>query len=173
MSEIGVKAALKLRPVDRKESVLDFGCGQGNKEIKKAISCKTYCGVDFLGNCDIRHDLNKFPYPFRNNMFDVVFCLQTLEHLENPFESIKEMKRITKRDIVIGVPNVFHWKDFAINIFKTYTPQSYGGHVFTFTWQNMNELAKKLDLKIVNHSGSFLGCRAKTFLLQKRLENET
>jgi len=169
MSKIGVNAALKLRPVDKEESVLDLGCGQGNREIQKAISLENvYCGVDFFGECDIKHDFNKFPYPVADNLFDVVFCLQTLEHLENPFEAMKEMKRITRKDIVIGVPNVFHWKDFAINILKKYTPQSYGGHVFTFTWQNMSEIAKKLDLELVSHSGGFLGCRAKTFLLRKR-----
>ncbi len=129
----GMKRALAMRPVESNESVLELGCN--NKTLKRFLpkECK-YVGLDDFNNAaDIKHNLNKFPYPFKDNSFDVIFCLQTLEHLENPFRALEEMKRISKNDIVLGIPNVFHWRDIAINLLRKYTKQWYGSHLFSFT----------------------------------------
>ena len=44
--------------------VLDVGCG--NCKLKGAI------GIDISPAADIRHDLNKFPYPIKPNSFDKI-----------------------------------------------------------------------------------------------------
>jgi len=69
---------------------LDLGCGKG--KAKRAI------GVDIKenANADIIYDLNKFPYPFRDNIFDEIYCYDILEHLDNVINALKEIYRISK-----------------------------------------------------------------------------
>ncbi len=168
----GIKRALAMRPVKPNESVLELGCN--NRILKRFLPKESkYVGVDYFNKAaDVKHNLNRFPYPFENNSFDVIFCLQTLEHLENPFRALGEMKRISKNDIVLGIPNVFHWRDIAINFLKKYTKQWYGSHLFSFTWQNVDGLANRLSLKITNFDNYFIFMREKTLLLKKSKEAE-
>lgn len=83
------------------EKKLNLGCG----EFKK----KGYINLDFSPQVkpDIIHDLNKFPYPFKDNEFDLIESDHVLEHLENPFEVMKELYRICNMGgkIIIRVPH--------------------------------------------------------------------
>lgn len=45
---------------------------------------------------DVNHNLNKFPYPFKEDQFDYVYCSHILEHVEDLFKTLKELERITK-----------------------------------------------------------------------------
>jgi ubiquinone/menaquinone biosynthesis C-methylase UbiE len=69
---------------------LNLGCGT---DVKKG-----YVNVDFvkLKGVDIAHDLNKVPYPFRNNEFEEVYVSHVLEHLDDITKTMKELKRIVK-----------------------------------------------------------------------------
>jgi len=168
----GMKRALEMRPVLTDDSVLELGCN--NKILKRFLPpfCD-YVGVDDFNNkADVKWNLNNFPYPFKNNSFDVIFCLQTIEHLENPLKALLEMKRISKNDIVLGVPNVFHWRDIAINFLRKYTKQWYGSHLFSFTWQNIDGLANRTGLNIAAFDNYFIFMREKTILLKKLKEDE-
>jgi len=52
-------------------------------------------------------DLNKIPFPFKNEEFDTVFCSHVLEHLDSPYLVLKEFKRILKPNgtLIIALPN--------------------------------------------------------------------
>jgi len=159
--------ALDFRPLEAGDKVVDLGCcGMELKTIAGLLD-ENYVGVDYYSKANVKWDLNKTPYPFPDKSFDVVFCLHVLEHLENPFTALKEMKRITKKDIVLELPNAYSWKDLAINLLKVYHPQEYGSHVFSFTWQNMDGLARKLGLKLKGEGGKIAFTRHKIFLLSK------
>jgi len=41
---------------------------------------------------------------FKDKSFDVVMCLEVLEHTENPLKAIDELKRVAKKQIIISVP---------------------------------------------------------------------
>lgn len=59
-----------------------------------------------IGKKDIIQDLNtrqKIKLP--SNSFDIIIANQVLEHLANHSVIIKEMKRISRRYILIGLPN--------------------------------------------------------------------
>ena len=45
---------------------------------------------------DVVHDLNKFPYPFEDNKFDLIYSAHCVEHLENKFKVFWEIHRILK-----------------------------------------------------------------------------
>lgn len=80
---------------------LNLGCGQFRKE--------GYVNVDVssLSKADIFHDLEQFPYPFEDNMFDLIEAEHLLEHLSEPFRVMGEIHRITKPggQIHIRVPH--------------------------------------------------------------------
>ncbi|AJF62701.1 MAG: Methyltransferase type 11 [archaeon GW2011_AR20] len=85
--------------------ILDLGCG--NKKYKSKDN--VVVGVDNvkLKNVDIAHDLNKFPYPFKKNEFDLIYTSHALEHLDNLDDVFQELIRITKPGgrILIRVPH--------------------------------------------------------------------
>lgn len=67
---------------------LNIGCG--NKKLEG------YVNVDLYGNPDVRHDLNKAPYPFKDNSVDFILCEHCLEHLKEPEMFFMEVHRILK-----------------------------------------------------------------------------
>ncbi|MBU0471863.1 MAG: methyltransferase domain-containing protein [Nanoarchaeota archaeon] len=69
---------------------LNLGCG--NKILKG------YLNVDVadLSGVNIIHDLNKTPYPFKENSIEEVFCRHFLEHVDNLFFVLEEICRISK-----------------------------------------------------------------------------
>jgi len=56
---------------------------------------------------DIVHDLDKFPYPFKNNEISEVFMSHVLEYLNEPIKSLLELHRICKdkAKVIIIVPH--------------------------------------------------------------------
>jgi len=79
-------------------SILDVGAGDcfarkffnGHKyvamDIEKNRECKIH--LDFIGSIENN--------PFENNNFDLILCLEVLEHIENYQGAIKEIYRILK-----------------------------------------------------------------------------
>lgn len=98
-------------------SVLDVGCGEGFTldRLQKAKIGKTHEGLEYskeaigLGKklypkLNIRQgDIYKLPY--RDNSFDLVICTEVLEHLENPRKALKELTRVSRKYILLSVPN--------------------------------------------------------------------
>jgi SAM-dependent methyltransferase len=80
---------------------LNVGCGA---DIRK-----DYVNLDFIKQpgVDVIHDLNKFPWPFKDNTFDEIFCSHTLEHVGDLLEVMKEINRICKKNakVIIRVPH--------------------------------------------------------------------
>jgi SAM-dependent methyltransferase len=68
-----------------------------------------YVNVDIRPSVkpDVIHDLNSFPYPFKDNSVDLVEMVHVLEHLEKPFAVMRELHRILKPAgvLYIAVPH--------------------------------------------------------------------
>jgi SAM-dependent methyltransferase len=67
---------------------LDIGCGRS-----KASGC---IGIDrvALPGVDIVHDLDRFPWPFSENEFAIVYANHFLEHASHILETLAEIHRI-------------------------------------------------------------------------------
>ena len=68
--------------------ILDLGCGL--RKVPGAIGADRLPGSD----ADILMDLDAVPYPFKENQFDRVECLNTLEHAKEIVPVIREIHRI-------------------------------------------------------------------------------
>lgn len=83
------------------EQKLNLGSGEDYKE--------GFVNVDWqpLTKADVEHNLNVFPYPFEDNSFDYIEAFHVLEHLDRPFNVMKELHRILKPGgkLVVKVPH--------------------------------------------------------------------
>ena len=63
----------------------------------------------------LRTDVNKLP--FRANIFDYIIATEILEHLPDPINAMKEIRRISKNNsyIITSVPHepFFHWGNLS------------------------------------------------------------
>lgn len=88
---------------------LNLGSGGDYKEGWINIDCRNNVKLD------VKWDLNKYPYPFKENTFDEVLIRHVLEHLENPIRVLKELIRICKNDakITIFVPHAISYANLS------------------------------------------------------------
>ena len=90
---------------------LNLGCG--NKLLKGYVNLDKFNYY----KCDVTHDLEKFPYPFKNDSVNEILLSHVLEHIGQQPDTfiniIKELYRICANNalIIINVPHPRH-EDF-------------------------------------------------------------
>lgn len=99
------------------DSILDAGAGEGFtlEYLRTQNIGKTYEGIDFLKTAvELGHDAHPkiilkeasiYDMPYKDNSFDLVICTEVLEHLEDPKKALKEIFRVTKKYVLLSVPN--------------------------------------------------------------------
>ena len=137
--------------------ILDFGCSDGctAKMIMELKPSLNIVGVDIQCNGTAQiprtiYDGKKIPYP--DNTFDIVLSLDVLHHTEEMASLIEEMKRVSRKYIIIKDHMVYstysRWlvglSDFVSNV-------PYGINcAFNFpTPEQWNEMFSKLNLTII------------------------
>jgi len=98
--------------------VLDIGCGEGRMTsflvknnsiigIDKEVYVKGLISASEKGIIPIRFDID-YELPFKNDIFDVILCLDTIEHIRNYKQLITECLRILKIDglLIMSTPNI-------------------------------------------------------------------
>jgi SAM-dependent methyltransferase len=96
--------------------ILEVGCGNGKLlELLKATNevvgvdastarIEAYAARGIEGHC---MDPSSEPLPFAPESFDIVLCLETMEHMMSPYYAMLEMRRVLKSGgrLVCSVPN--------------------------------------------------------------------
>lgn len=85
--------------------VLNVGSG-GKEFLKKSLPDISVTDIDICGTVDHRIDLEKdLPLPFETGAYETVLCLDVLEHLDNFHDVFDELLRVSKKNLVISLPN--------------------------------------------------------------------
>jgi len=112
------------------KTILNLGCG---RDIRKSNKNEKWVNIDIadLTGIDVKHDLTKFPYPFKDNYFDEVLSLGSLELINADFIKImEELYRICKPNAIIKIrspvfPNMASAQDPLTKKFMTYNTFEY------------------------------------------------
>ena len=130
-------------------SILDVGCGNGilvnylDKQFPNRFA--RICGTDrsetslkFVQTEKVCANIDELP--FKNGEFDLVTCLEVIEHLPQEIytSALKELKRIAGQYIIISVPND---EDLVLNRVtcpRCYTAFSPFYHMRSFSGDNLS-----------------------------------
>jgi SAM-dependent methyltransferase len=139
---------------------LNLGCGRDIREDYINLDFERYNGIDVI------HDLNKFPYPFKDNTFEEILAMNIMEHLNDPNKFIKELWRMGKNNcrIRINVPHfssrcawidLTHKRPFSFDSFEYYSRLKNSGESSLIT---NDEVFFKVDYKpIMNRFYRYIG----------------
>ena len=102
---IRLKAILKILNSLPAGSIIDIGC-MDDYLLKKLDNKFDYTGYDENPLCNneriIKGKVENLP---KNKKFDIVLCTEVLEHLDNPVKGIETLKHLSKKYILISIPN--------------------------------------------------------------------
>ena len=150
--------------------VLDLGCGNGAllAHLRDTRQCTGY-GIELddakvlqcaqRGVNVIQRNLEEGLNLFEDNSFDVVLQLDTLQHLRNTVDMLRETARIGKQGIV-SFPNFAHWPH-RMSVLRGRMPvtrslpyQWYDTpNIRVTTFTDFDVLAKKSGLRILESFG--------------------
>ena len=118
--------------------ILDVGCGRG--ELMHLLSSEGYdcSGIDFDEKCVKlssrygvvkRSDADSLDSAFKKEAFDIVIFSHILEHVSNQTEIIQKAKFVSKKYILIAVPNACSTTHFFQGLTKRIPAYVNKGHV--------------------------------------------
>lgn len=167
--------------------ILDVGCG--DNYLKELVNSKCI-GIDITGSPDIIVNLEQQKIPFKDNSFDCVVCTDVLEHLENIHEVFFELVRVTRKYIIISLPN--NWNSVISEILKGKSNSKFYGlpttkpndrHKWFFNYDDAKDfiynISKKSNIKIIKVESyshfeqrkPLINLLVKVFLNKKRYNN--
>jgi len=93
------------------KTLLDVGCRDGR--LKNYLpGTIQYSGIDLSPGPFVSKVCNiELGIPYPDNAFDTVVALDILEHTDNIWFSFSELVRVSRRQIMVVLPNCYHWKN--------------------------------------------------------------
>lgn len=149
--------------------VVDLGCGSGillqklidEKKIKETGVEISQSGVEISKQKGLNVLQGRIdePMPFENDSFDYAICNVTVQMVDAPEILLREMKRISKYQI-ISFPNFAFYKNRIELLLKGKMPEStlfnykwYNtGHIHQFSIKDFQILIGDIGIKIVQHN---------------------
>jgi ubiquinone/menaquinone biosynthesis C-methylase UbiE len=137
---------LKICKIDQESKILDVGCGIAT--VLHILEGKKY-GIDPLG--EEYKKIYKYPedlkirsglaekIPFKEEMFNVVFCSNALDHTTNPEKALKEIKRVLVKGGYFVLVVEIKEKEIKRDI----------KHPHTFTMQHLQKLLSTFSGEMV------------------------
>lgn len=141
--------------------VLDLGCGDGFflqlLHERNIVGHGLDMSSDGIEKCQSKglnaevYDFANMPLLFADNTFDYVVMLDVLEHLYYPERVLAEAARVSKKFVIVGVPN-FSALPSRIQVLLGGVPENnkpHKGHIFWFNLGNLSRILLDAKLAIV------------------------
>ena len=111
--------------------ILDIGCGREKRDFPLKQGNVVHADVDREAyHLEVLCDLHYLP--FKEESFSLVFASHIVEHLVNPLEDIRYLKRFAQNTVIIKVPNAsFHLCEESLN------------HLFSWNEHTLQNLLSK------------------------------
>ena len=144
------------------KSILDIGCGEGFtlRRLKEHGIGKKFTGIDSsreaisLGKKE-NPDLNLkigdiYNLKFKDKSFDLVISTEVLEHLGDPKKALDELRRVSKKYLLLSVPNepwfyLFNYTQWGKDI----------GHINKWSSRGFKKFIASNGLKILSAKTPF------------------
>lgn len=145
-------------------AVLDIGCHSGTftEKILKKVGSKNIFGVD-ISRSAIDLIKKRIPYgkfqvanaeklPFAASYFEAVYCLEMLEHVDDPEAVLLEIKRVLKKGgyALILVPTESKLFKFVWFFWTLYYPMWKHAHVQSFDQNKLENYLQKIGFEIIS-----------------------
>jgi 2-polyprenyl-3-methyl-5-hydroxy-6-metoxy-1,4-benzoquinol methylase len=106
----GKQIALRLVSPGQGRRALDVGCRQGQQTRWLKERGYRVCSIDIECHCPgcMAVDANQ-PLPFEDQSFDLIWCSEVIEHLQEPAAVIGEFRRLLRPggEMIITTPNSY------------------------------------------------------------------
>lgn len=108
-----IDAIRRYMNLKRKTKLLEIGCNKGEFTYHANHHCKVF-GVDtslrLMADNPVKRKalMNPLDLPFKDDSFDIVFIRHVLHQVHDIHRAMEEMKRVSKRMVVIAEPNRNH-----------------------------------------------------------------
>lgn len=143
--------------------VLDIGChgGKFTEQILKKIGTKKIFGIDISPSA-IELAKKRIPFgnfqvadathlPYRSDFFETVFCLEVLEHVDEPVAVLREIYRVMKKGAyaLLLVPSDNKLFKIIWFLWILYYPVWKHAHVQSYSKNSLERLIEQLNFKII------------------------
>jgi SAM-dependent methyltransferase len=146
----GKQIALRLVPSGKGKRALDVGARDGHQTrwLRERGYDVTSVDVEQLFPECIQVDANK-RLPFDDEQFDLIWCSEVIEHLNEPVFALSELRRITKSggSLILTTPNSYALLFRVIAMFGLTPPRiQRKDHVQFFDINDIKRLAPDAEL---------------------------
>ena len=137
------------RMAGSKRTALDVGCREGyqTRWLTNRDFQVTPIDIQPMFDGGITVDVNK-GLPFPDQSFDLVWCSEVIEHLENPRSIILDFVRVTKPGgtIILTTPNSRAWF-YRLGCFLGYPPERIQnpGHLHFFSMTDIESIFRSIS----------------------------
>lgn len=149
--------------IPNNSSVLDVGCGDGTflNFLKEQNRGLVLAGVDISeqalsiskdrGFETFQADVSG-PLPFKEKSFDYCVCSEVLEHIPNSEDLLNELGRVSRKGVLVSVPNIALWKHRFRLLFRGSFPIQWllepREHIRFFSIKDFIKIAKASGLSV-------------------------
>lgn len=151
-----------------KMSILDVGCGNGFFTYYFSKLAYTV-GIDYsrymlsINPCDLLIQGSALQLPFKTNSFDLVFCSNLLHHVKNPEIVVSEMKRVSKKFVILSEPNR---NNPLMALFSVLIREERGQLKFSLSYLKKVAISSGLNILDACSLGSVVPNKTPLFLLE-------